>query len=60
MYGIDFNEHYLRTNSNGTVTVTVFGDEEELAALDAAGYELGTTIEGPGDVAAASPTARPT
>jgi hypothetical protein len=46
-YGIDFNEHYLRTNRNGTVTVTVFGDEDELVALDAAGYELGATIEGP-------------
>ena len=46
-YGIDFNEHYLRTNRNGTVTVTVFGNEDDLAALDAAGYELGATIEGP-------------
>lgn len=41
-YGIEFNEHYLRTNRNGTVTVTVFGSEDDLAALDAAGYELGT------------------
>ena len=46
-YGVDFNDHYLRRNPNGTVTVTVFGADEELAALDAAGYELGTTIEGP-------------
>ena len=46
-YGIDFNDHYLRTNANGSVTVTVFGNEDELAALDAAGYDLGTTIEGP-------------
>ena len=46
-YGIDFNDHYLRNNANGTVTVTVFGTDDELAALDAAGYELGTTIEGP-------------
>ena len=46
-YGIDFNDHYLRTNADGSVTVTVFGTEDELAALDAAGYELGTTIEGP-------------
>ena len=37
-YGIDFNEHYLRTNRNGTVTVTVFGAEEDLVALDAAGF----------------------
>jgi hypothetical protein len=46
-YGIDFNDHYLRTNADGSVTVTVFGNADELAALDAAGYELGTTIEGP-------------
>ena len=46
-YGVDFNEHYLRTNANGSVTVTVFGAEEELAALHAAGYALGGTIEGP-------------
>ena len=46
-YGIDFNEHYLRHNDNGTVTVTVFGNEDELSALQAAGYDLGVTIEGP-------------
>ena len=46
-YGIDFNDHYLRTNANGSVTVTVFGTEDELQALADAGYELGTTIEGP-------------
>src|SRR5215211_7466748 len=46
-YGIDFNDHYLRKNANGTVTVTVFGTEDELQALQAAGYELGRTIEGP-------------
>ena len=46
-YGIDFNDHYLRTNADGSVTVTVFADEAGLAALDAAGFELGTTIEGP-------------
>jgi hypothetical protein len=46
-YGVDFNDHYLRTNANGSVTVTVFGDDDGLAALDAAGFDLGTTIEGP-------------
>ena len=46
-YGVDFNDHYLRTNANGTVTATVFGTEDELAALQDAGYELGATIEGP-------------
>src|SRR5215203_3888300 len=45
-YGIEFNDHYLRKNANGTVTVTVFGYDDELAALQDAGYELGTTIEG--------------
>jgi hypothetical protein len=46
-YGVEFNDHYLRTNRNGTVTVTVFGTEEDFADLHAAGYELGATIEGP-------------
>ena len=46
-YGVDFNDHYLRRNPSGSVTVTVYGSEDELAALDAAGYELGSTIEGP-------------
>jgi hypothetical protein len=46
-YGVEFNDHYLRNNPDGSFTVTVFGNEEELAALDAAGYELGVTIEGP-------------
>src|SRR5918992_343446 len=46
-YGVDFNDHYLRHNGNGSVTVTVFGTAEELDALAAAGYEVGTTIEGP-------------
>ena len=46
-YGVDFNDHYLRRNANGSVTVTVFATEDELDALQGAGYELGTTIEGP-------------
>ena len=46
-YGVDFNDHYLRRNGNGSVTATVFADEEGLQALADAGYELGTTIEGP-------------
>jgi hypothetical protein len=46
-YGVDFNDHYLRHNRDGSVTVTVFGTEEELNALERAGYEIGTTIEGP-------------
>jgi Zinc carboxypeptidase len=46
-FGIEFNDHYLGRNATGTFTVTVFGTEGELAALAEAGYELGTTIEGP-------------
>jgi hypothetical protein len=46
-YGIDFNDHYLRHDGNGGVTVTVFGTTEELDALEAAGYNVGRTIEGP-------------
>jgi hypothetical protein len=46
-YGVAFNEHYLRHNPSGTVTVTVFGTDDELAALDAAGYDVGEAIEGP-------------
>ena len=49
-YGIGFNEHYLRREGNGGVTVTVFGTEEELQALEAAGYSVGRVIEA-GDVA---------
>lgn len=46
-YGIEFNDHYLGKNANGTYTVTVFGSENELHGLAEAGYELGETIEGP-------------
>jgi hypothetical protein len=46
-YGVDFNDHYLRLNEDGSATVTVFGTGVELAALDIAGYDLGATIEGP-------------
>jgi zinc carboxypeptidase/chitobiase/beta-hexosaminidase-like protein len=46
-YDIDFNDHYLRHDGNGGVTVTVFGTAEELDALEAAGYNVGRTIEGP-------------
>ena len=46
-YGVSFNEHYLRQNADGSVTVTVFGSEEELSALEEAGYDISVTIEGP-------------
>ena len=45
-FGIEFNEHYLRHNRNGSYTVTVHGSPSELAALEDAGYEVGVTIEG--------------
>ncbi len=51
-FGIEFNDHYLGKNANGTYTVTVFGSEGELAALAEAGYEVGETIEGPDSWAA--------
>ena len=46
-YGVEFNEHYLRRNDNGSVTVTVFGYEDELDALAKGGYDIGATLEGP-------------
>jgi Zinc carboxypeptidase/Chitobiase/beta-hexosaminidase C-terminal domain len=46
-YGIEFNEHYLRSEPDGSVTVTVFGSPNELAALEDAGFDVGVTIEGP-------------
>ena len=46
-YGVEFNDHYLRRNGDGSVTVTVFASEDELDALADAGYEIGATIEGP-------------
>jgi hypothetical protein len=46
-YGVTFNDEYLRRNADGSVTVTVFGDEADLSALEEAGYDVGITIEGP-------------
>jgi hypothetical protein len=46
-YGVEFNDHYLRHNSDGSVTATVFGTTRGFARLHRAGYDLGTTIEGP-------------
>jgi hypothetical protein len=46
-YGVEFNDHYLRNNPDGSVTVTVFGTEREFDRLEAAGYNIGATIEGP-------------
>jgi hypothetical protein len=47
LLGIEFNDHYLRNNGDGSVTVTVFGNEEAIDDLQAAGYDVGATIEGP-------------
>ncbi len=47
-FGVEFNDHYLRSNDDGTFTVTVFASEGELNALAAAGYQIGTTLQGPG------------
>src|SRR5215218_10428241 len=46
-YGVDFNEEYIRQGPDGSVAVTVFGNDDEIADLDAAGFEIGRTIEGP-------------
>jgi hypothetical protein len=46
-YGVEFNDHYLRRNRDGSVTATVFTDERGLDRLDSAGYEIARTIEGP-------------
>jgi hypothetical protein len=46
-YGVEFNDHYLRQNGDGSVTVTVFGTDDEIDSLADAGYEIGVTIEGP-------------
>ena len=46
-YGVDFNDHYLRNNGDGSVTVTVFGTQADIDGLGDAGYDIGATIEGP-------------
>jgi hypothetical protein len=46
-YGVEFNDHYRRDNPDGSVTVTVFGTDSNIDALADAGYDVGTTIEGP-------------
>ena len=43
--GVEFNDHYLRRNDNGTVTVSVFGTDFD--RLRDAGYKVGHVIEGP-------------
>ena len=44
--GAEFNDHYLRQNEDdGTVTVQVLGDDDQIAALHDMGYEILGTIE---------------
>jgi hypothetical protein len=45
--GVEFNDHYLRNNGDGSVTVTVFGTEDAIDDLQGAGYDVGATLEGP-------------
>ena len=44
-HGVEFNDHYLRTNRDGSVTVSVFGTQSGFDRLEAAGYEVARTIE---------------
>ena len=44
---VEFNEHYLRRNGDGSVTVTVFGTARAINELEDAGYDVGSVIEGP-------------
>jgi hypothetical protein len=46
-YNVEFNDHYLRRNRNGSVTATVFGTKRGIARLRRAGYDVGVTIESP-------------
>ena len=46
-FGVEFNDHYLGRNDDGSYTVTVFASEGELQALAEAGYQIGQTLEGP-------------
>jgi hypothetical protein len=44
--GAEFNDHYLRENDDdGTLTVQVLGDDAQIEALRAMGYEILRTIE---------------
>jgi hypothetical protein len=44
--GAEFNDHYLRENDDdGTLTVQVLGDDDQVAAIRARGYEILGTIE---------------
>ena len=59
-YGVDFNDHYLRATRTARSRRPSSATEDELAALQDAGYELGATIEGPTRGGRASRSVRPT
>ena len=44
---VEFNEHYLRRNRDGSVTVNLFGTAKAIRELEDAGYDVGSVIEGP-------------
>ena len=46
-YGVDFNDHYLRGNPDGSVTVPCSAPRTSSPRSTAPGFKLGTTIEGP-------------
>ena len=46
-YGIEFNDHYLRKNRDGTVTVHVFGSDADLDRLEDGGFAVDQVLEGP-------------
>jgi hypothetical protein len=43
--GVEFNDHYRRTNPDGSLTVDVFGTAADFDRLRGAGYDVGATIE---------------
>ncbi len=57
-YGVEFNEHYLRNNADGSVTATVFGTARGLARLDRAGYDARVHDRGPGHLGGAGRRAK--
>ena len=52
-YGIDFNDHYLRTNADGSVTVTVFGNDGRARCARSGGLRARHDDRGSGDLAPA-------
>src|ERR671915_797917 len=44
-FGVEFNDHYLRENRDGSVTVTVFGNEDDFARLDSTPRTMSVNID---------------